>query len=239
MQNLTLLSIEIFEQLVKASTSMRPSGDFTPMSFKDQAIRFLLYAAWGAGGSTIFYTTVLAKLLPMLVPRLRFWLGTDGYFIVDMIAGFSSVGTDRAPGGPDASSWASDVLVSTADAIANKDVPIGNENLTSRDYKLSAVDSDTCCFLFLLFGTQLTAVAALLSANIPRGIGVLCPTHHVTLAVIQCLLAMFFISLACNGLVGGLEQGADPMACLATLIFAVLYFLVGGCCILYPISPHP
>lgn len=214
------------------STNPRTSSKIKTLSTTGQALRTLLHVLWGAGGATLFYKVALPTFIPALVPLLRTWSGTNGYFIVDLIAGFSSVGTDRAPGGPEASSWSPEAAAAKADGASSREA-------SSSEFQLSQVDGDTCSFLFLIFATQLTAVAALGSARISSGIGILRSLFHLAVLIFQPILALFCTSLACNGMIGGVQQGADPMACVATLCLAFLYYFCGGICLLFFVNPFP
>lgn len=233
------LTIDLFIRLqfMKASTTNpRATEKHKYMKHSTLAIRTLLHAAWGAAGGILFYQVALPKLIPALVPILRSWLGTNGYAIVDLVAGFSSVGTERAPGGPDATSWSPEAAAAQASADTSSR---SSETTHMSEFYLSYIDGDTCSFLFMIFATQLTALTVLASARISSGIGMIQPLYHFAVTVLQPFLALLCISLACNGMIGGVQQGADPMACIATLFLTILYYVGGGLCLLRFLDPFP
>lgn len=223
----------------RSTTNPRAAQRQKAMKYSTLAFRMLLHAAWGAAGGILFYQVALPKLIPALVPTMRSWFGTNGYFIVDLIAGFSSVGTERAPGGPDATSWSPEAAAAKVSADTSSSSSSSIETTYMSEFHLSHVDGDTCSFLFMIFATQLTALTVLASARISPCIGMIQPLYHYAVTFLQPTLALLCISLACNGMIGGVQQGADPMACIATLFLAILYYAFFGFFLLRFFDPFP
>jgi len=189
----------------------------------------------------LFYRFGLNYLVPHAVPLLNRFVGGLDVMLSPMDD------EDRASvalgGGVDIAAVAAAVTDAVTGAAANAPVfsssssgaaagqASGLEQLAV--YSLSAVDRDTCSFLFLVFSAQLTAVAGLAASRAAWRCRLTLPA-----AAILPPAAAVSLFLGCNGVVGGLYAGADPAAVLATLLFTVAYHLLGGLALQFLVPPY-
>jgi len=233
----------------KAETKKQPPPPPAPLVSQGltrcgAALRFGVHALWGVGGAVVFRELCLPLLIPALLPHLKLAVGgVDQWLLLSDMDKNSDGGSSLNAGG--AVDWfasqrhGSEATEAQAQAQASLAALASSMALASVSgqrvyHALTAVDRDTCSFLFLVFSAQFTAVAGLLGSK---------SCWRALLAAPACLVLppalAAMLACGCNGLLGGLHPGADPAACLATLLFALGYHLVAASVVSFFVPPYP